>query len=271
MKNKNLISYTFNWLVLMLLCFGCNIDETPPEIVGGIRGWFSIDNNDIGVKLSWYESEDDDFDKYNIFRSKPGSSPNIIGESESNFYIDRNVEWLETYQYFIQSVDEIGNESKLSDSMVVNIYSGSGMWNIANYDSISLCIVHNPTIVTSSGSIVQKGYHLIEDYEILMIDNLNDSTALVGDTINSKMLFSSCSVDSVLWTGNGWMTYEYTILDTTINGDTIKNVEQFPFPVYYSLDISDPDDGEISFSSPLFEPINIGHALKYCNGDFIFD
>jgi hypothetical protein len=66
------------------------------------------------------------------------------------------------------------------------------------------------------------------------------------------------------------MTYQYTVLDTTVNGDTI-NTSTNHFPVYYSLNIADPSAGSISFSSPLFDEIVIEHSLKYCNGNLIFD
>ena len=254
----------------MLLFIGCNVDEIPPEIASGIRGWFTIDENNIGVNITWYHSEDSDLEKYIIYKGKTGLSPQEIGETEENYFMDAEVEWLELYEYYIQSVDKIGNKSELSDSVLVRIYSGSGRWDIPGYDSSYLCINHNQTINTGSGSIQQKGYHLADGYELIINDDLDESTAAVSDTIFSKMLFSACSVDSFYWDANGWMTYQYTVLDTTVNGDTIS-ISNNHFPVYYSLDISDPSSGEISFSSPLFNSINLEHSLKYCNGNLIFD
>ena len=49
---------------------------------------------------------------------------------------------------------------------------------------------------------------------------MNSQEAAIGDTIFSKMLFSACSIDSLYWDANGWMTYQFTVLDTTVNGDT---------------------------------------------------
>ena len=152
----------------------------------------------------------------------------------------------------------------------MRIYSGSGRWDIPGYDSSYLCINHNQTINTGSGSIQQKGYHLADGYELIINNDIDGSTTAIGDTIFSKMLFSACSVDSFYWDANGWMTYQYTVVDTTVNGDTISTSTNH-FPVYYSLDISDPSSGGISFSSPLFNSINIEHSLKYCNGNLIFD
>jgi len=256
----------------MLIIIGCNVDEIPPEIASGIRGWFTIDENNIGANITWYHAEDEDLEKYIIYKGKNGLSPEEYGETEENYYMDTEVEWLELYEYYIQSVDKTGNKSELSDSVSLRIYSGSGRWDIPGYDSSYLCINHNQTINTGSGSIQQKGYHLADGYELIINDDLDDSTASIGigDTIFSKMLFSACSVDSLYWEANGWMTYQYTVVDTTVNGDTI-NTSTNHFPVYYTLDISDPSSGGISFSSQLFNSIHIEHSLKYCNGNLIFD
>ena len=270
MKNKR-ATYLKNLIIhISIIISSCNVDETPPDLVNGIRGWFTIKENNIGVNISWNHAGDEDLEKYIIYKSKSGLSPEEVGETEENTFIDTDVEWLESYEYYIQSVDKIGNESELSDSVLVRIYSASGRWDIPAYDSSYLCINHNQTINTGSGSIQQKGYFLADGYELIINDDLDDSTAAVSDTIFSKMLFSACSVDSFYWDANGWMTYQYTVLDTTVNGDTIS-ISNNHFPVYYSLDISDPSSGEISFSSPLFNSINLEHSLKYCNGNLIFD
>jgi len=256
--------------LILIILFCCNVDEIPPELATGLRGWFTIDEDNIGVNISWYDVEDSDLQKYIVLKAKKGTSPEEIGETENNFFVDTDVEWLEFYEYYIQSVDEIGNKSEYSDSLLVRIYSGSGRWNLLEYDSIYLCINHNQTVNTGSGTIQQKGYYLADGYELIINDDMNNLNVGIGDTIFSKMLFSACSVDSLYWDANGWMTYQYTVLDTTVNGDTI-NTSNNHFPVYYSLDISDPSSGEISFSSPLFNSISIEHSLKYCNGNPIFN
>ena len=150
-------------LALLSLCLSsCNIDEIPPEIVSDLRGWFTIESNNIGINLSWSEVSDEDIDKYIIFKSTGSLIPQEIGETQSNYFKDSNVEWLESYQYFIRSVDDIGNESELSDSVLVRVYSASGNWGLSDYDSTFLCIDHNQVILTSSGSFQQKGYFLTD-------------------------------------------------------------------------------------------------------------
>ena len=270
MRNKHVIHLNGLIIYFSIIIFSCNVDETPPEIASGIQGWFTIKENNIGVNISWYHAEDEDLEKYIIYKAISGLAPQEVGETEENKFVDPDVEWLESYEYYVQSVDKIGNESELSDSVLVKIFSATGRWDIPAYDSSYLCINHNQTISTGSGEIIQRGYFLADGYELIVNDDLENPEITIGDTIFSKMLFTACSIDSLYWDANGWMTYQYTVLDTTVNGDTV-NTSTNHFPVYYSLNIADPSAGSISFSSPLFDEIDIQHSLKYCDGNLIFD
>ena len=267
MNNK---SKLFQIFVFLFLFISCNIDEDPPVVVDGVRGWFTINENNIGVNLAWNHVEDKDFEKYIVFKSKNSGSVEELGETENNFFNDSDVEWLEYYNYFIRSVDEIGNESEFSDSLQLRIYSISGNWGLENFDSTYLCIDHNQTISTSEGSFEQKGYFLSDGYELIINDDTNDTNFSIGDTIASKMLFSACNIDSISLVGNGWMTYQTTVLDTMINGDTISQINN-NFPVYFDMNLKNPDEGEIEFSSPLFDNLSMQHSLKFCNGNDIFN
>ena len=80
----------------------------------------------------------------------------------------------------------------------------------------------------------------------------------------------SCNIDSSSFVGNGWMTYQTTILDTTVNGDTIRPTNN-NFPIYFDMDLKNPNSGSISFSSPLFDNLSMQHSLKFCNGNDIFN
>ena len=57
LKHLQYILYTS-----ILIIIGCNVDEIPPEIASGIRGWFTIDENNIGVNISWDHAEDMDLE-----------------------------------------------------------------------------------------------------------------------------------------------------------------------------------------------------------------
>ena len=86
LKHLQYILYTS-----ILIIIGCNVDEIPPEIASGIRGWFTIDENNIGVNITWYHSEDTDLEKYIIYKGKNGWPPEEIGETEENYYMDTEV------------------------------------------------------------------------------------------------------------------------------------------------------------------------------------
>ena len=143
--------------------------------------------------------------------------------------------------------------NKLNHNQIIPNYRGN--WELSDYDSTYLCIDHNQIISTSSGSFQQRGYFLTDGYELVINDDSNDSTSSVGDTIISKMLFSSCNLDSNTWAGNGWMTFQTTVLDTTILGDTV-NITNNNFPVYFDMRLLDPQSGEIDFSSPRRTEVN---------------
>ena len=66
------------------------------------------------------------------------------------------------------------------------------------------------------------------------------------------------------------MTFQTTVLDTTILGDTI-NTTNNNFPVYFNMNLLDPESGKIEFSSLLFEDLRLKHALQYCSGNNIFN
>mgnify|MGYP003338534602 CR=1 FL=1 len=76
----------FLFTIVFLSLSSCNIDEIPPEVVSDVRGWFTIESNNIGVNLAWSEVSDDDIEKYIIFKSTDNSIPQEIGETQSNYF-----------------------------------------------------------------------------------------------------------------------------------------------------------------------------------------
>ena len=62
MKNSINKKYLIRISILFIISlYGCNVDEIPPALTSGLRGWFTIDENNIGVNISWYEVEDEDY------------------------------------------------------------------------------------------------------------------------------------------------------------------------------------------------------------------
>ena len=55
-------------ILIIIAVFGCNVDEIPPALASGLRGWFTIDENNIGVNISWYEVEEDDLARDSDFQ-----------------------------------------------------------------------------------------------------------------------------------------------------------------------------------------------------------
>ena len=51
------------------------------------------------------------------------------------------------------------------------------------YDSSYLCINHNQSVNTGSGTIQQKGYFLADGYELIINDDLDNENVFIGDTI----------------------------------------------------------------------------------------
>ena len=256
-------------IVIIAMIAGCDVDEEPPETVSDLRGWFTINEGSFWAKITWFGVEDDDLDYYNIFRM--GSDNNLVhfGRTElpgQNTFIDTTIEWKATYDYTVQPVDLSGNEGDHSDTIAIFIYSAGGLWAIPDYDSSSLCIHHNQLM----GTFQKKGYNMPDGFSLIVNDETNSSTVSVGDTIFSQMSFSESSLDSFTWQANGWMTYQYTVLDTNILGDTVHTVSS-DIPVYYLLDLANPESGVFSFYSTLFSDIDLYHTLKYCSEEDIFN
>ena len=255
--------------VLITMIAGCDVDEEPPETISNLRGWFTNNEDSAWVNISWFGVEDDDLDYYNIYRMESDNNLIHFGQTDQPdqiTFIDSSLEWQKTYRYTVQSVDDSGNEGDYSDTISVFIYSAGGLWAIPAYDSSSLSIHHNQYM----GSFHKKGYNIPDGYSLIVIDDTNSSTLAVGDTIFSQMLFSESSIDSFTWNANGWMTYQYTLLDTNIIGDTVNTVSSY-IPVYYTLNLANPDSGVFSFFSTLFSEIDLYHTLKYCNEEDIFN
>ena len=84
------------------------------------------------------------------------------------------------------------------------------------------------------------------------------------------MVFSESNLDSLFWDGVGWMTFTYSVLElNTLNGE-YDTITINKLPEYYSIDLSNPDSGLISFFSGLYDTVWLNHTLTDCGGDSLF-
>jgi len=264
------------YLICIFLFFSCHVfDEEPPKTPEGLYLYFSMSDSIPFVKIKWNKILDDNIDKYYILKSVDGDTSEYILDSSKYFYIDTDINWLETYNYQIFSKDFGKNFSDKSDAVTIYCYKPSGRWIISG-DSINFC-------VDSSNHSVPGGFDIYSG-------NL--------DTIYRKA-FSPFFLDTNTWNASGWMTKSKLFKDTTIQNYTniisdtldtiISNIDTSiitfytitiydttiddiiinEFPEDYEINLSDPSSGLITFLSDM-QSINLVHSNMKCNGENIF-
>ncbi len=105
-----------------LVLAGCNIndpenyyDYNPPAEPTGIV----VINGDYRVDLYWNDNRESDLAGYNIYYSyEYDGRYELIGSTESNYFIDRDVDNGVTYYYAVTAYDYNGNESELSFDVI---------------------------------------------------------------------------------------------------------------------------------------------------------
>ena len=107
MRNKHVIHLNGLIIYFSIIIFSCNVDETPPEIASGIKGWFTIKENNIGVNISWYHAEDEDLEKYIIYMAISGLAPQEIGETEENKFIGLSEIYYPNWEIINHDIDII--------------------------------------------------------------------------------------------------------------------------------------------------------------------
>jgi hypothetical protein len=86
-------------------------DYDPPADPTGLV----VINGDNRVDLYWNENRESDVAGYNIYYSfEYDGRYELIGSTESNYFIDRDVDNAVTYYYAVTAYDYNGNESELS-------------------------------------------------------------------------------------------------------------------------------------------------------------
>jgi hypothetical protein len=169
-------------------------------------------------------------------------------------FSDTTINWQESFGYKIRAKDQSTNIGEFSDSIFIECYKPSGNWIFSNYDSTTMCVL------PVSYSIPSTFY----------LDMGNDTLSSIYDTIAEMTLSSESYLDSINWIGNGWMIYNYTVLEFNEDSSGLETVSYGRLPEYYSINLSNPDSGRISFTSDDYDTIHLIHSLNDCDGEKFF-
>ena len=93
----------------------------------------------------------------------------------------------------------------------------------------------------------------------------------VGDT-NGIMDFTEIVIDTNQFSGSGWMYYTLEVVEQSedsLSVDTVTYANTIA-PEYYTINLSEPGSGLISFYSEDFSDISLIHNLTSCEGDTLF-
>ena len=243
--------------IVFLLLASCDLDEDAPDYPTGLRGFFTLKNGKPRIQINWYESTSDDVAEYHIFRStdlgQSFDSLSKVGGSDLSFS-DTTISWQESFGYKIRAKDQSTNTGEFSDSIFIECYKPSGNWAFPKYDSTTVCVLPTNYSIPST----------------IYLNLGNDTLASIYDTVAEMTLSSESYLDSTNWIGNGWMLYNYTVLE--FNGDSsgLETASYTRLPEYYFINLSNPDSGKISFSSGNYDTIHLIHSLNNCDGGKFF-
>jgi len=244
-------------LIVFLLLVSCDLDEDAPDYPTGLRGYFTLSNSNPRIQINWYESVSDDVSEYHIFRStdlgQTFDSLSKVGGSVL-FFSDTAISWQESFGYKVRAKDQSTNFGEFSDSIFIECYKPSGNWNFSNYDSTTICV--QPV-----------NYSIPSTFYLNMGD---DTLSSMYDTIAEMTLSSESYLDSINWIGNGWMVFNYTVLEFNDDSTSLDAVNYGRLPEYYTINLSNPDSGTISFSSGDYNTIHLVHSINDCDGEKFF-
>ncbi|NOX89701.1 MAG: T9SS type A sorting domain-containing protein [Calditrichaeota bacterium] len=101
---------------------GYSVDNLSPAAVSGLNAELVDDN----IQLTWNENTEKDIAYYAVYRDtvndfKPSSIDDAISIVTSPEFEDKNIENNSMYYYRVSAIDYNGNESPLSNEVMVNI------------------------------------------------------------------------------------------------------------------------------------------------------
>ena len=146
---------------------GFSIDNISPGMPTNVTS--ILDDGDIA--LTWDESTDNDFLKFDIYRDNEF----LLSATESNI-VDDNLEFSRTYNYIVKSVDINLNESNVSDiQQITTLNQGDinydGSINIADIIAIVSHIIGDNILSDNqleSADINHNGFVNISDLVIIV-------------------------------------------------------------------------------------------------------
>jgi hypothetical protein len=86
------------------------------------------------------------------------------------------------------------------------------------------------------------------------------------------MDFTEIVIDTNQFSGSGWMYYTLEVVEQSedsLSVDTVTYANTIA-PEYYTINLSEPGSGLISFYSEDFSDISLIHNLTSCEGDTLF-
>jgi len=247
----------FILIIILQMSCGDLLDEEPPTRPRKLGAYFTMSDNKPRVHLSWDKPSSDDISEYHIFRSMNNSSgfDSLTSISKSNqTYDDTTVSWLDTVYYKIRAEDRSTNIGSFSDSVYVFCYKSGGNWSVDGFDSLFLCV--DPSTYSTP-----EIFRIVLD---MPLDSIGDTAGIMD--------FNEIFLDTNLWTGNGWMYYTYSVLepsDDTLGFDTVTYANTVA-PEFCTINLSNPNNGIITFDSDKYNSVTLEHSVTACNGDTLF-
>jgi len=98
---------------------GYSVDNIAPFKPVG----FSAALNDSATILSWQANTESDINFYSVYRVFGREQLELLDMTSDTFYVDKNIDYGETYSYTISATDSAGNESDFSSYVQIKVTS----------------------------------------------------------------------------------------------------------------------------------------------------
>lgn len=207
------------------------IDNTPPSAPSGL---FVYTKSFDSITIKWNNNLEQDIFSYKIYRSKDNISYTEVGESFSNSFTEAFLEENTIYYYKIKAIDNSGNESSLSSSLLL----------VTEKDDEAPA---NPSDVriTNSNKIVhinwkEASYGNVDVYRIY-VTPVNEERIPIGDTFINEVdsLKNNISIEN-LENGQRYLFVIKSVNKWNIESEGVTRLG-FPFDSFGPPDIVNID------------------------------